>query len=168
MNPFSARNMRIVNRAAQVLSLVSLAVSVPIGVFQYRRARTAELQAAIDRTYDALDDRYVSFQTLCMQYVKLDCYDRPLTRAVLLSSADSVQQKLMYTILLSMLERAFIQYKTKPMPSRKEQWLGWQDYAAAFPPRAAFRATWQEVRHEYDTRFRDFMDSVITAAARPR
>jgi len=168
MKMIGGLNMREVHRLAQLLSLLSLAVSAPMGVVQYYRARVAERQAAVDRTYDALDDRYTSFQVLCMQHVDLDCYDRPLIHAARLSSEDSVRQRLIYTVLLSMLERAYIQYQRKSVPSAKEQWAGWGEYAAAFSPRTAFRATWGEVRTEYDTGFRKFMDSLMTTAAHAR
>jgi hypothetical protein len=86
---------RRIKRATELLSLVSIAISLPVGLYQLRSQHVKETELAIEKTYDDLDQRYIEFQKLCLQYPDLDVYDKPLPNPRKLTDREKIQQKLL-------------------------------------------------------------------------
>lgn len=157
----AARTWRRIKRATELLSLISIAISLPVGLYQLRSQYVKETELLIEKTYDDLDQRYIDFQKLCLQYPDLDVYDKPLPNPKRLTDQERIQQKLLYTIVLSMLERAYVSFHSHDMPTRRYQWKGWDEYADSFLSRPAFREVWAEVGSEFDTRFQEYMNTKV-------
>jgi hypothetical protein len=149
---------RMVKRTTELLSLLSIAISLPVGLYQLKKEARKERQLLVEKAYDDLDQRYIDFQKLCLQYPDFDIYDKPATNPPALAEPKITQQKLLYTIVLSMLERAFLTFESEEMPSRRHQWKGWDEYADSFMSRVAFQRVWDEVGTEYDSRFQAYMN----------
>jgi hypothetical protein len=150
-----------VTRAVQLVSLISMGVTLPIGVAEFYVSRVEAQRNRIEDHYDQLDQRYIDFERLCLEHIELDCADAPMVPPPALSSEDRIKQQLIYNVLLSILERAYLKYNVERLDSRRTQWEGWDAYSASFVERAAFRELWKEQGNEYDECFQDYMNAKV-------
>ena len=78
-----------------------------------------------------------------------------------MSPEDRMKQRLLYNILLSILERAYLRYQLEELDDRRSQWAGWDEDATRFLTRPSFRELWSEQGGDYDSYFQDYMNAKI-------
>jgi hypothetical protein len=147
-------------------------VGLPIAVYQLAAQRWEAHNHALEaheQVYSGLDAQYTDFLKLCLQYPKLDCYDLPADPPLpKLEDGEKAQQRMLYAILIPMLEHAYLAYHGRPAAEIAEltqaQWPGWKKYATSFMNRPAFRAVWNQLGDEFDSNFKQCMDSLNPAA----
>jgi hypothetical protein len=154
---------RFVKRWTTLLTFLSLAGGVPYGIWQYQSAKAREAELLVKETYNSLDREYIEFEKLCLQYPRLDCYDKPTRTLFHLSAVEVIQQKLLYNVLLSILERAFLACKAGGFDGREQQWLNWDGYTSDFLRRKTFNDLWLENRDGFDAEFGLYMTRKNTA-----
>ena len=152
---------RKIARAVELLSLVSIAVTLPIGVAEFYFGRREERRERIEDNYDQLDQRYIEFEQLCLANIALDCADEAMIPPPAMSPEDRMKQRLLYNILLSILERAYLRYQLEELDDRRSQWAGWDEYATRFLTRPSFRELWNEQGGDSDSYFQDYMNAKI-------
>ncbi|MEX5281947.1 hypothetical protein [Nitrospira tepida] len=92
------------------LSFLIVLVGVPIGLIQYFRAVKKE---QIDReygTYNALDEKFLEFQNMCLAHPDLDIFDVPDKTPGTLTAEQQKKELIAFTILFSIFERAYLMY----------------------------------------------------------
>lgn len=121
------------------LASIAAILGVPIFLFSYLSNQAAERRRAEYGTYDALDEKYVEFQRLAVQYPRLDIADSPLrTPPNDLTDEEIVIRRTLYQVLLATFERAYLMYKDKSRRLRSAQWKGWDAYLDAYCDRTPF------------------------------
>lgn len=150
-------------RSSEVITLLSIAISLPVGIYQSVRENKKETQLLLEKTFDDLDIRYVDYLKLALNYPELDVFDIPEPRPRMLSASEKIQQKMLYCVVISILERAYLTFQFRDLPSRSHQWRGWDEYANNYACRAAFREVWAEVGNEFDIRFQLYMKQKMEA-----
>ena len=81
-------------------------LGVPMFLISYLSNQAAERKRAEYGTYDALDEKYVEFQKLAIQYPKLDIADAPMPASdVQLSAEEIAVRRTLYQILIATFER---------------------------------------------------------------
>lgn len=126
-------------RALEAFAYIATILGIPIFLFSYLTNQAAERRRAEYGTYDALDEKYVEFQRLAVQYPRLDIADSPLKKPHEdLNDEEIVIRRTLYQILFATFERAYLMYKDKSDRLRANQWKGWDAYLEAYCDRAAF------------------------------
>ncbi len=137
-----------------LLSNVSVALGIPIFAYQYMKERREREYG----TFDALDEKYVEFQRLCIDYPELDIHDVPLAPGAA-PNAETLrgkQEEAALWILIALFERAFLMYRRHPRKVRRNQFEGWVQQMREWAKRDNFRRAWGLLAPgDYD---RDFMD----------
>jgi hypothetical protein len=146
-------------------------VGLPIAIYQMDAARLEAHNHALEsheQVYSGLDAQYTDFLKLCLQNPKLDCFDLPNNPPPPLGESERSQQRILYAILIPMLEHAFLAYHGKPAAEIKAltdaQWPGWKRYASNFMIRPAFLSVWTSLKYEFDKHFSACMDSLDPSA----
>ena len=154
------------------LSELVIIVGLPIAIYQLAAQRAEAHNHALEaheQVYSGLDAQYTDFLKLCLQYPKLDCYDLPASPPPTLEAQEAAQQRILYAVLIPMLEHAYLAYHGKPAAEIKQltdaQWPGWKLYAVNFMKRPAFQTVWKQLGGEFDSNFKQCMDSLDPAAA---
>ena len=135
-------------------------IGVPVAIYQYFSVKKKE---SLDReygTYDALDEKYLEYQDLCLKYTYLDIFDIPDARPGILNEIQKKEELIAFTMLISILERAYLMCHKQPGVKIK-QWSGWKEYIIAFCGRANFRIAWKVAGTQFDSDFKKFVDSEI-------
>jgi hypothetical protein len=148
----------------EALSYVAILLGIPAALWQYHRAVRKE---ALDReygTYNALDEKYLHFQQLCLDHPELDIGDLPDETPHELDASQKKQELIGFTMLFAIFERAYLMYHDQSRELQKRQWEGWQAYIDDFCVRHNFRAAWEENGVTFDTRFMEFMKERLARA----
>lgn len=159
------------------MSYLATVIGLPVIFASYIFALRAESERREYGTYDLLEGKYVEFQELALRYAKLDVAEFPLTAPETLSDEELVQQRILYMILFSLFERAFLMYRSRfhllRGRTRNEQWKGWESYMRRYAQRESCRLAWfnhepprKNVRQDFDDRFEHFMMGLLADSQR--
>ena len=118
----------------------------------------------------------MEFQQLALRYARLDVAEFPLKSPPELKDEEVVQQRILYMILFSLFERAFLMYRSRfhllRGRTRNDQWKGWESYMRKYAERESCRLAWynheaprKDVRQDFDDRFEHFMHGLMQGKA---
>lgn len=130
-------------RLLTVLEMLSYAVTIigfpyAIGVYvrEQRLARIRDEEAV----YLALIDEYVRFQQFVLEHA--DLHLRAVGPAPALTEDQQERRLVIFDILVSLFERAYILVYDETMPRRQARlWQSWEDYMREWCRREEFRAS---------------------------
>jgi hypothetical protein len=102
------------------------------------------------RRCDEVTKSYIDYQQLCLSYPNLatSCFGRPAPH---LTEAESIQRDLMFDIVTSIFERAFVAVREEGPPDvRNSQWPRWKTFIEGFTTRLDYREWWRENVFDFD------------------
>jgi hypothetical protein len=141
----------------ELLSYAAVVVGVPAGLFQYYRTVKKEQQDREYGTYNALDEKYLEFEKLCLEHPYLDVFDIPDQAPIQLTEPQKKEELIAFTMLFSIFERACLMYSDESTAIKQRQWTGWEEYIRRFCKRENFRRAWATSGNTFDTTFQDYM-----------
>lgn len=142
----------------EVLTRLVVLLGIPTGLYQYWRKIRYERRDRDYGTYNALDEKYIDFQRLCLDHPELDVFDIPdATTPAELSKEHKKQELIAFTLLFSIFERAFLMYRDRSRRVRAKQWTGWEAYLLSYCKRPNFRGAWDISGHTFDDDFQNCM-----------
>lgn len=159
--PTLAQVKPVLETAAQLVVILGL----PGALYRYYRTTAREATDREYGTYNALDDKYLEFQKLCLEFPRLDVSDIPLVNPPELNEFERQQELIAFTMLMSVFERAFLMYKDQGVKIRREQWDGWHEYIEGYCRRANFRGAWEISGKTFDARYQAFMKDILRRTA---
>ena len=150
-------------------------VGVPWAIIGHFRARKKELaekerlrlemeqgrHARELATYDALDEKYLEFEQLCLSHPELDVFDVPDASPIPRTPMLQKRELIAFTMLFSIFERAFYMYRGQDDAIRRAQWTGWDEFIAAYCARPNFQAAWARSGTTFDTDFQTYMNGKV-------
>ena len=139
---------------------VSTALGLPIAIFAYIRAKRSEELAREYGTYDALDEKYHEYLMFCAEHPELNLYWTPVEEQPL-SSEGRVRQRILFEVLTSLMERAYLMHLGQRQRMRADQWAGWDQYCSDWAARPRFRKLWAELGNQFDDGFTTYMNKKI-------
>jgi len=145
----------------ELLSYVVTVVGLPfgIGVFIYDKSR--ERQNEEEEIYQQLTDEYADFLKLVLNHSDLRLFQKHGEEAEL-DSEQSERKNILFDILTSLFERAYILvYEEKMDRQTKRLWGTWDDYIRWWCKRKDFRAALPELLHGEDPDFVDYMNRIL-------
>lgn len=148
----------------ETLSFLAIVLGIPAGIVQFYRTKRREQLDREYGTYNALDEKYLEFLDLCFRFPELDIFDIADSRLRRLTPLDKKRELIAFTVLISLLERAFLMYRDQSSEVKQRQWLGWLDYMRLYAGRSNFQRAWSMAGDMFDTEFCRFMDSLIEQA----
>jgi hypothetical protein len=119
----------------ELLSYLATVVGIPLALFVFMFEEKKERQAEQEEIYEKLMDHYARIQERLFEYPELDQHDTPLSDA-----EDARRQHILYEMLVSLFERAFILLYGETDPAYHRMWNSWEDYIAQWLAHGNFRA----------------------------
>jgi hypothetical protein len=148
----------------ELMSFMVILVGVPLGLAEYARAVKKEQADREYGTYNALDEKFIEFQGLCLAHPELDVFDVPDRQPHALTEVQRKQQMIIFTMLFSIFERAYLMYHDQSTAIKRKQWSGWDEYIQAFCLRGNFRQAWHESGATFDKDFEVYISRYLSAA----
>lgn len=146
----------------EALSYLTVIVSLPLALYQYRKITTKEQSDREYGTYNALDEKYLEFLKMCYENPRLDIFDISDRPPEKLNTLEVKQELIAFTMLFSVFERAFLMYHDQSDEVRTRQWTGWHEYIQQYCKRDNFRRAWASSGSTFDSGFQEFMKQEIT------
>ena len=143
-----------------VLKVIQL-IGIPVAIVIYLLDKRRERQDREYGTYNALDDKYIDYVSLCLQHPDLDVGDVPFHRSTPLTPAEQHRETHILLILVSLMERSFLMYRDKSERVRDEQWTGWESYIRDWCQRPNFVQVYKYAREDFDDGFVRYMDAQV-------
>lgn len=141
-----------------IISQLTIIFGFPIVISQYLIAKKKEKKDREYGTYNSLDEKYLEFQKLCLEFPRLDIFDiQDYGPSRELSVEEKKQELILFTILFSIFERAFLLYYDQNSEIKKRQWSGWNNYINCYCNRENFRSAWELSGSTFDTKFEKYM-----------
>ena len=147
------------------------AIGIPWAVFLFIRRNIADRRAAEEQTFDGLAREYTAWLMFCMANPRLDIGDYPDNPKYEYRKFDAKRERLAFTYLIGIFERAFLMYLPHEREFRERQWRGWESYIIGYCKRPNFAAFWRSIRTDsdgsgFDRTFEEFMDRCVERATR--
>jgi hypothetical protein len=152
----------------QYLELVTYIITilgVPTAIFVYTREQRIQRAEREYGTFDALDEKYIEIQTLCLEHPELDVFDSPFTNPKQLSEQQQKQEEAILLIRISIFERAYLMYQRTTSASMNDQWAGWELEINEWFERDNFRAVWKEHAPYFDKSFYEYFNPCMANVA---
>ncbi len=144
-----------------VVDKLVVILGLPIAFTQYFRTKKKEQRDREYGTYNALDEKYLEFQKLCLDHPYLNIFDIPDKYPKKLDEKQAKEELILLTMLFSIFERAYLLYSDQYSEIKKKQWLGWEDYIRSFCHRENFLTAWEISGNTFDTDFEAYMENLI-------
>jgi hypothetical protein len=138
-------------------------VGIPVGIALYAMNKRKERLEREYGTYNALDEKYIDYLTLCISHPNLDVADIPHEPAKELDADQRRLELVMFSILVAIMERAYLMYQDKSDAVRKAQWKGWDLYIRDWSRRKNFAAAVPLLKQQFDENFCLYLDEILTS-----
>ena len=139
----------------ELLSYVATVIGIPLALLTFVHQEKKERQAEQEEIYDKLMDHYSGIQQKLFEHPELDQHDAPLP-----DSEAARRQRILYELLVSLFERAYILLYGETDPAYRRMWNSWVDYMELWAKRPNFRLLLPEMLEGEDLDFVKFMKSL--------
>jgi hypothetical protein len=143
------------------LSKAVVILGLPLAYIQYLRTTKKEKRDREYGTYNALDEKYLEFQKLCLDHPYLNIFDIPDNNPPKLDGKQKKEELILFTMLFSIFERAYLLYSDQYTELKKKQWIGWDSYIKSYCERDNFLSAWEISGATFDTDFEKYMEDII-------
>lgn len=151
----------LVKDALELMSYLAILFGIPIALHQARKTALKEQADREYGTYNALDEKYLEFMSLCFDCPHLDVFDIQDKTRRELSEIDAKKELIAFTMLFSIFERSYLMYFDQKTEVKSRQWSGWLDYMTQYCARENYRTAWSLSGKTFDIDFQDFMEKLI-------
>lgn len=139
----------------ELLSYLATVVGIPLALATFIVQERKERQSEQQEIYDQMMEHYARIQDKLFQHPELDEHDRPMA-----NPEDQRRQRIIYDMLASLFERAFIMLHGEEDPDYKRMWNSWFDYITYWCRKKNFRDALPELMDGEDPAFVAFMEQV--------
>lgn len=139
------------------ISKIMVILGFPLAYIQYLRTKRKEKRDREYGTYNALDEKYLEFQKLCLEHPYLNIFDIPDKEPKKLDDKQRKEELILLTMLISIFERAYLLYSDQNSAIKKKQWVGWDLYIKSYCERKNFLHAWEISGTTFDTDFETYM-----------
>ncbi|MCK4822019.1 hypothetical protein KA005_40020, partial [bacterium] len=147
-----------------IVTFIITIIGVPVAISIYLKEQRLQRDEREYATYDALDDKYIELQQLCIEYPELDIFDTPFEEPQKLTERQKKQEEAILLIRISIFERAFLRYQRASSKVKKDQWEGWNAEIKKWVNRENFRRAWDIHNQYYDKAFVEYLNGYLSDA----
>jgi hypothetical protein len=148
-----------------IASIITI-IGIPIGVAVFMWEKRRERHDREYGTYISLDDKYIDYLKICFEHPDLDVYETAIDdRCIPLLDQKEPgvlrRELIIYTIFVSMCERAYLVYRQHSSKIRKRQWEGWEEYLRDDCRHEGFHKAWCVVGRQFDKDFLKLVNKMM-------
>ncbi len=166
------RCLTAVEKLVPLATLVSVLLAVTLFIQGQRKEAAAQVQAQataresrVHDAYTSLDDKYLDYVKVCLDHPDLDVSDTPMLRTAPPTRDQQRREAMVFSMLISVLERAYLMYGAPTDAFEKNQWTAWSAYMKEWTKRPNFHAEWVRTKSEYDANFGAYVDTLFLQAS---
>ena len=153
--------MDVISQYLELATFIITIMGVPAALYIYLKEQNDQRSEREYGTFDALDQKYIEIQQLCLEYSELDVFDSPFANPKELSEEQQKQEEAILLIRISIFERAFLMYQRTTSKSKKDQWQGWEVEIKEWLERDNFKSVWSEHGPYFDKSFFEHFNHAV-------
>lgn len=146
----------------ELLSYVATVVGIPLAIWTFIIQERKERQSEQEEIYDQLMDHYDDIREKLFEHPELDQHDAPLP-----DPESQRRQRILYEMLISLFERAFILLQGETSPAYQRMWNSWIDYIQYWSNLPNFRAALPDMVRGEDQHFVAFLAKATGLSLKP-
>lgn len=150
--------MDVIAQYLEIATFIITILGLPAAIFAYLQEQKSQRIEREYGTFDALDEKYIEIQQLCLEHPELDIFDTPFVKPKELSETQKKQEEAILLIRLSVFERAFLMYQRATSQAKQGQWEGWEQEIIEWFSRDNFRTAWIEHGPYFDKAFFEYFN----------
>jgi hypothetical protein len=150
----------------EVISNIVVIIGLPLAVIQYFNESIKERKDRQYEIYSSMDEKFVEWEKLCLEYPDLDIHDVKDSIQPALTEKQKKQEVILFTILFSIFERAYMLYSDESTQLKKSQWTGWDQYIQDYCKRQNFRKAWNVSGSTFAMEFQSYMEDKMKQTAK--
>jgi len=150
----------------ELASYIVTVVALPFAIIVFMLEQKRERQNEDEEVYQRLSDEYADFLKLLLKNSDLQLLS-PEKESPLLDAEQNERKRIIFDILVSLFERAFILvYEDVMNPQTKRLWASWDDYMRFWCRRKDFRQSLDDLLSGEDPEFVAYMKKVAASEIR--
>ncbi len=147
--------------ASYVVTVVGLPFAIVVFIAEQRKERQSEEE----ESFQLLSNAYTDFLRLVLENPDLRLHSDQATPN--LDAEQRERMLVLFDILISLFERAYILLYDEPMPLyRERQWHSWDDYMREWCRRADFKAALPQLLRGEDPEFVAYIERIAREEAK--
>ncbi|RDH80780.1 MAG: hypothetical protein DIZ80_17305 [endosymbiont of Galathealinum brachiosum] len=151
--------MDLLSQYLEIATFIITIFGLPVAIYIYLQEQKLQREEREYGTYDALDDKYIELQQLCLDYPNLDVFDTPFNKKPDLTEGELKQEEAILLIRISIFERAYLMYQREVAKAKQNQWEGWDIEIQEWLERQNFKEIWDIHKQYYDRRFVTYFEN---------
>ncbi|WP_286269243.1 hypothetical protein [Thalassotalea hakodatensis] len=155
--------MEQLSQYLEIMTFIITIFGVPSAIFAYIKEQNKQRLEREYGTFDALDEKYIEIQQLCIEHPELDVFDSPYESPRELTETQKKQEEAILLIRIAIFERAYLMYNRVTFGSQTDQWQGWELEIKEWFLRNNFRQVWAVHGKYFDTSFFRHFEKVFHA-----
>jgi hypothetical protein len=155
--------MDVIAQYLEIATFIITILGVPAAIFVYLKEQSNRRIEREYGTFDALDEKYIDIQQLCIEHPELDVFDSPFDNPKELSAEQKKQEEAILLIRISIFERAFLMYQRTTSEVKEGQWKGWELEIIEWFSRDNFRSAWEEHGSYFDKSFFEYFNGYVSS-----
>jgi len=145
------------------LSYIVTAIGFPIAILVFLYEQKKERDNEEEEVYQLLSDNYQDFLKVALDHSDLRLFSAEQTPD--LSTEQREQMLIIFSMLISLFERAYLLLYEPKMSSRQaRRWLSWYDYMLEWCRREDFRKSLPTLLQGEDPEFGDYIRALASRA----
>ncbi len=146
----------------EFLSYVATVVGIPLATVTYILQEKKERQNEQEDIYDKLMGHYTVIQEKLFEFPELDVHDKPLE-----NFEDARRQYILYQMVVSLFERAYILLASETDPAYQRMWNSWEDYIREWITHPNFRMALPRLMEGEDKDFVAYIAGLSKLSLKP-
>ncbi|WP_286232826.1 hypothetical protein [Thalassotalea sediminis] len=152
--------MEKLSQILEILTFIITIAGVPTAIYVYLKEQKKQRLEREYGTFDALDEKYIEIQQLCIEHPSLDVFDSPYNNPVTLTEEQKKQEEAILLIRIAIFERAYLMYNRVTLGAKTTQWQGWELEIIEWFHRPNFQKVWQNHGKYFDSFFYQHFEKV--------
>lgn len=141
----------------EFLSYVATVIGIPLAIWVFLHEEQKERLSEQEEIYDKLMDHYDDLLVRLFEHPEIDQHEAPLADPV-----QRRQQEILYEMLVTLFERAYILLYGESEKAYKRMWNSWEDYMKFWIAKPNFRAALPTLMLGEDPGFVAYMAKMTT------
>ncbi|MDQ3020542.1 MAG: hypothetical protein M3R36_08230 [Bacteroidota bacterium] len=153
-------DISIIKEWFELLSYAATIIGIPLAIYVYYSDKNKERKI---REKDALftsHSLYVDYLKICLENPELNVYNTSFNDPEY--SQKEKKELIIFEILFTYLESAYLFYKDQTDDIKNKRWAGWINYIKDFAHQDNFRKAWEVTEGQWDEDFMRFMNTIMS------
>jgi len=146
----------------ELLSYIVTVIGLPLAIFVFLYEQRKERENEDEEVYQLVSDNYQDFLKIALEHPDLHLFSPE--PAGNLTDEQKEQQFIMFTMLMSLFERAYLLMYDENMSTKQaRRWHSWEDFIIEWCNKPHFRAMLPQLLHGEDPSFGHYMERIAAS-----